>query len=612
MALVQFLSMYGFHNIEIKSKIALVYSDDFENKAELKETLEDIREEYNKIFEDVEINSLLPALFLEDIEKVKSFCVDYCMQDIIMITKDHGKKLKKQMEDYIKAKMEEHEEVNSIIYGSKESFDEWIETLGNFVYDSDNPEPINPEDNLITDDIVQRYIDETILKYRIIFGSKLVAGCSSESEAIDILKDTCGIEKDFALFLYRQGALTQSNAAYATQLYRSFITDGKGTFALQNLVNTMSKVAANLSIYSEKASIKSIIEKFVTDCNSGSDAKQAYATYVSYMKNNEEIDYSNAVQEFKNGKISSEELKAILSYIKLNEDDVDAILSKLWLEGNKEYEVSDKNDDNIQNAANIDIHIQIATIFCGSSHAVNSFIDSQNKLIQLLIAMEDVSSYTKPEEPAEGNEGEDNSTGNTDYGKLLSIYDRASSVNSLDEFNKLTEDESLLLSDISTSQTSGNNMLSSYSNISFHEFSAGQLVSMIEKMISAKQELEKSDTSELKNDEIRLNNEIAEKEEEIIGKEEEIGASKGEYNTKVGNVNSLVSAADKAYLDYLKAKEVYFFCVNIYADGKDMSRAIDMYRSQMAEYTQKYNEQVAIYDIALQVFQDDNAQKSDI
>ncbi|NLJ05961.1 MAG: hypothetical protein GX435_09735 [Exilispira sp.] len=321
MALVQFLSMYGHYksNVEIYNKIEKIYSNDFEDRTQLKKIIEDIRVEYDKIFNNEEINSLLPTLFLENIEEVKSFCVDYCMQDIILITED-GQNLKKQMEDYIK------EKDTSSIYISKESFDGWIETLKSFVY-----EPINPEDDLITDAIAKRYIDETIMKYRILFGSKLVAGCSSESEAVDILKDICGIEEDFALFLYKQGALTQSNAAYASQLYSSFVVDGKGTYALQNLVNTMSKVAANLSIYSEKASIKSIIEKFVNDCKSGSDAKQAYATYVSYM-NDEGISYSNAVEEFKKGNISSEELKAILSYINLSNNDIDTILSQLWLE----------------------------------------------------------------------------------------------------------------------------------------------------------------------------------------------------------------------------------------------------------------------------------------
>ncbi|NLJ05960.1 MAG: hypothetical protein GX435_09730, partial [Exilispira sp.] len=155
-------------------------------------------------------------------------------------------------------------------------------------------------------------------------------------------------------------------------------------------------------------------------------------------------------------------------------------------------------------------------------------------------------------------------------------------------------------------------MLSSYSDISFHQFSAGQLVSMIEKMIKAKQELENSNTETLKSDEARLKDEIAKIENEINEKENEIEASKNNYNAKVDEVNSLVTTADEAYLNYLKAKEVYFFCTNIYADGKDMSKAIDMYRSQMAEYTQKYNEQVAIYDIALQVFKDTEAKKWDI
>ncbi|HQJ39962.1 MAG TPA: hypothetical protein PK449_00205, partial [Exilispira sp.] len=588
-ALVQFLSMYGSYNVEISSKITRIYSNNFENRTELKKIIDDIKSEYEKIFENAEVNNMLPALFGEEEENInsaKSFCVNYCMQDIIMITED-GQKLKTQMEDYIKEKIESYEKNAGSIYSSKGSFDGWIEILGDFVYNPDNP-----EDNLISSDIVQRYIDETIMRYRIIFGSKLVAGSYSESETVEILNGICVIEKDFAGFLYNQGVLTQSNAAYVNQFYRSFIIDDKGSYALQNLVNTMSYVAANLSIYREKASIKSIIEKSVNDCNTGSDAKQAFTTYLSYM-NGENVSYNNAVQQFRDEKITYDELKAMLSYINISEDDI-INSTKLWLEGNKKYEISDSTNN---------IIIKSATIFCSTSHAVNSFIDTQNKLIQLLIALEDISGYT-----IIANENQENLSGDSNYDKLLSIYNQISTVNSLDELNSLGN----ALDNISIEQTAGGSILSSYSDISFHQFSSGQLVSMIEKMIKAKNELKNSNTNTLKNDEKILNDQITEIESKIKSKEVEVKTSKDNYNLQVDNVNNLVSAADEAYLNYLKAKEVYFFCVNIYADGKDMSKAIDMYRCQLAEYTQKYNEQAAIYDIALQVFQDKNAQKWDI
>ncbi|NLJ04654.1 MAG: hypothetical protein GX435_02960, partial [Exilispira sp.] len=585
-ALVQFLSMFGSYNVEISSKITRIYSNNFEDRTELKNTLNAIKIEYNNIFNNEAIKNSLQTLFTEDIESVKSFCVSYCMQDIIMITED-GQKLKTQMEDYIKEKIESYENNAGSIYSSKGSFDGWIEILGDFVYNPDNP-----EDNLISNDIVQRYIDETIMRYRIIFGSKLVAGSYSESETVEILNGICVIEKDFAGFLFNQGALTQNNAAYVNQFYRSFIIDDKGSYALQNLVNTMSCVAANLSIYREKASIKSIIEKSVNDCNTGSDAKQAFTTYLSYM-NGENVSYNNAVQQFRDEKITYDELKAMLSYINISEDDI-INSTKLWLEGNKKYEISDSTNN---------IIIKSATIFCSTSHAVNSFIDTQNKLIQLLIALEDISGYT-----IIANENQENLSGDSNYDKLLSIYNQISTVNSLDELNSLGN----ALDNISIEQTAGGSILSSYSDISFHQFSSGQLVSMIEKMIKAKNELKNSNTNTLKNDEKILNDQITEIESKIKSKEVEVKTSKDNYNLQVDNVNNLVSAADMAYLNYLKAKEVYFFCVNIYADGKDMSKAIDMYRCQLAEYTQKYNEQAAIYDIALQVFQDKNAQKWDI
>ncbi|MEJ5272722.1 MAG: hypothetical protein WH035_01200, partial [Spirochaetota bacterium] len=543
-----------------------------------------------KVFEDNDLNNAIETVFKDKAENVKESIISRIIYEIKMrldVEQVNGVKerFNQYLQDYIKNKGNGFEFED--IYNSKNNFDEFVNYIQNY---NDNQQS-NGE--WIKDEDIVNLKKDKILEIRFIYASKLLSPMDTK-EDIEYIAENCGLDQEFLGFLYEMGLLKKEYEGDINSGLNSYLLSTKSQKKIEKYIEDIQNLYENSAKNHQKIDYQKRIEQYLMDCINQVDIRQTLYSYIKYENENEGITKENVLEKLRNGQIDEQTAKSIIATNALqidfnNNDQITNFLNRVWLEKAISYNDNNEGSESLG---------QIAKMYVSEIHAANMFIESQNKLIRIIIALDDlifVNSFTNDE--VEGKES-----------GFIQLLNSIISASKSSDFTEISQN----LSELGVNENNLNNYFDSYISIATQKLEGSGLINMLQKMIEAKNNIKEQNltVSSIEEKISSINNDINNKKNEIQNAKDQLKALQNEYNGIVESINSKVKKADEAYFAYLKAKEIYFFCVNIYADGKDLSSAIDMYKSEVAKYTRLYEQERAKYEIGLTIFKMNENEKN--
>ncbi|KKM25208.1 hypothetical protein LCGC14_1597300, partial [marine sediment metagenome] len=250
------------------------------------------------------------------------------------------------------------------------------------------------------------------------------------------------------------------------------------------------------------------------------------------------------------------------------------VLSKIYFEGFGNYEYGDENKT----------YIDTAITFISEDARINSYIEYQNRFIQSLMSLINLRTITDVEaeqyleskitfEIDDENKGSFNifselngvySVFTEESGETLAYFRNI--LKSLDSGIFIADREARMIESFRFDNGGLLDTLGSAGSVVDRNDDLDVMVASLEIDVSA---------LELKVD-VDKNN--------ILTAEGNLSEARGIYNNIVVAINEQKDTVDKAYKEYLKAKEKYFFATNIYMAGDDPHSSVEMYKYQLVEY----------------------------
>jgi len=284
------------------------------------------------------------------------------------------------------------------------------------------------------------------------------------------------------------------------------------------------------------------------------------------------------------------EVSCAYNYISLGNPENKEVLSDVYFEcpGSYSYKYNNGNEDNIQTAIT----------YISGNPLLNIYIEHENRFIQSLISIINLSNISKEE--AETYLLDKIVIEATDGGGITNLNIFA------DSNRGLTDEEDIsvelvehirdyfaaICSDIGVSDLDGNMIIK-------NRFSDGELLNMISsvKEIEANNSNFKSDIALAKKDVDDLEELVSNLRSEVRDIEGDIEEGSNLYNEIIDQINAQKDTLDEAYRDYIKSKEIYFYCNNIYLEGGNTNKSVEMYKEQLLNYEAKKSEAEERYRI---------------
>ena len=474
--------------------------------------------------------------------------------------------------DNLEKGIRDYKEANNIYM----DFDSFIDYINGLDLDTN----ISNEEIIF---IKQKYINEGRLQY----AQKYFVHDKDKSFREEYLKDFSKTFQDFLL----HSTLLHGTIPYS-QAYSEYLVSDPLKYSFHELINNLYKRRNTLLDASGRSAFKKVMENKLTEF-----AKGEYEDYRGVIYDNRSILYSEIDISNPGEEVEPSEVSTAYNYISLDNPYIEQILSQIYFEGSGTYEYVYGDNDTCT--------IDTALTYISQNSAVNSYIEHQNRFVQVLLSLinlkniseESAKTYLEDMITIETVDEKGNfqlinlnifSDSHQDYAHTDTVIENGLETDLEGMIDVLTA----LHSEINISDRDGQ-------LIKNELFTDGELLSMLASVKEIK-DLGGNLTEEIEDAENNvdiLEGSVTDLKGSVEGIEGRLADARKDYNNIRDQLGVQKKAVDEAYQEYLRAKEIYFYAQNIYLARDDTNMAVEMYKNRLLEYAAKRAEAEQRYNL---------------